>query len=207
MKCQKRYVRQYGFVTPTLKTGFSFADTVYAKEAARRAGRATLRMIETRRYQGEEEPEEGWRRKKAKRGREGEESSVRHKEKNRQLNIKSVYLQVFCCATYAIPQQFNPAKASFPTTTRVSLRDRTPTRRAYLFLLLSLLTSSSNEHETLTTNSSSRYFDTAIWSPSPFLRRIFSTSSRASACPEAGSSGRSLILASVGSPDVHMTTT
>ena len=34
-------------LTPTLETGFSFADTVYAREAASRAGRATLRMIET----------------------------------------------------------------------------------------------------------------------------------------------------------------
>jgi hypothetical protein len=56
----------------------------------------------------------------------------------------------------------------------------------------------------LTTNSSSRYFDTAIWSPSPFRRRVFSTRSRASACPEAGSSGRSLILESVGSPGVRV---
>jgi len=54
-----------------------------------------------------------------------------------------------------------------------------------------------------TTNSSSKYFDTAIWSPSPFLRRVFNTRSRASACPEAGSSGRSLILVSVGSPVNH----
>jgi len=51
-----------------------------------------------------------------------------------------------------------------------------------------------------TTNSSSRYLDTAIWSPSPFLRRVFKTRSRANACPDAGSSGRSLILVSVGSP-------
>ena len=52
----------------------------------------------------------------------------------------------------------------------------------------------------LTTNSSSRYFDTEIWSPNPFRRRVFKTRSRASACPDAGSSGRSLILVSVGSP-------
>jgi len=50
------------------------------------------------------------------------------------------------------------------------------------------------------TNSSSRYLDTAIWSPSPFLRRVFRTRSRANACPDAGSSGRSLMLVSVGSP-------
>ena len=30
----------------TLKTGWSFADTVYAKVAARRAGSAMLRMVE-----------------------------------------------------------------------------------------------------------------------------------------------------------------
>ena len=52
----------------------------------------------------------------------------------------------------------------------------------------------------LTTNSSSKYFETAIWSPSPFLRRVFSTKSRANAWPDAGSNGRSLILVSVGSP-------
>jgi hypothetical protein len=51
-----------------------------------------------------------------------------------------------------------------------------------------------------TTNSSSRYFDTAICSPKPFLRRVLRTRSLASACPEAGSRGRSLILVSVGSP-------
>ncbi|GLB43537.1 hypothetical protein LshimejAT787_1400490 [Lyophyllum shimeji] len=42
--------------------------------------------------------------------------------------------------------------------------------------------------------------NTAIWSPRPFRRRVFSTRSLASAWPEAGSSGRSLILVSVGSP-------
>ena len=52
----------------------------------------------------------------------------------------------------------------------------------------------------LTTNSSSRYFETAIWSPRPFLRRVFNTKSRARACPDAGSNGRSLMLVSVGSP-------
>ncbi len=52
----------------------------------------------------------------------------------------------------------------------------------------------------LTTNSSSKYLDTAIWSPRPFLRLVFRTRSRASACPDAGSSGLSLILVSVGSP-------
>ena len=52
----------------------------------------------------------------------------------------------------------------------------------------------------LTTNSSSKYFDTAIWSPSPFRRRVFNTRSLANACPEAGSRGRSLMLVSVGSP-------
>ena len=55
----------------------------------------------------------------------------------------------------------------------------------------------------LTINSSSRYFDTAIWSPRPFRRRVFSTRSRASACPDAGSRGRSLMLVSVGSPAEH----
>lgn len=55
----------------------------------------------------------------------------------------------------------------------------------------------------LTTNSSSRYLDTAIWSPKPFLLRVLSTRSLANACPEAGSNGRSLIVESVGSPDFH----
>ena len=54
-------------------------------------------------------------------------------------------------------------------------------------------------------NSSSRYFDTEIWSPNPFRLRVFSTRSRASACPDAGSSGRSLMLVSVGSPAFHIT--
>jgi len=57
-----------------------------------------------------------------------------------------------------------------------------------------------NENLLLTTNSSSKYLDTAIWSPRPFLRLVFRTKSRASACPDAGSSGLSLILVSVGSP-------
>jgi hypothetical protein len=42
--------------------------------------------------------------------------------------------------------------------------------------------------------------DTAIWSPRPLRRRVLSTKSLASACPDAGSSGRSLMLVSVGSP-------
>ena len=51
-----------------------------------------------------------------------------------------------------------------------------------------------------TTNSSSRYLDTAIWSPNPFLLLVLRTRSRAKACPDAGSRGRSLMLVSVGSP-------
>lgn len=53
---------------------------------------------------------------------------------------------------------------------------------------------------TRTMNSSSKYFDTEIWSPRPFRLLVFNTRSRASACPDAGSRGRSLILVSVGSP-------
>jgi hypothetical protein len=135
----------------------------------------------------------------SEREKRGEESNVRHKGKNRQLNMNSVYLQVF------VPRmQLKSAKTSFPTPTPVNPRAQTPTEPAYYF---TRQPSHFRQHGSRTTNSSSRYFDTAIWSPSPFLRRVFSTRSRASACPDAGSSGRSLILVSVGSPDVHMTTT
>ena len=54
-------------------------------------------------------------------------------------------------------------------------------------------------------NSSSKYFDTAIWSPRPFRLLVFRTRSRARACPDAGSSGRSLMLVSVGSPAHNVT--
>lgn len=77
------------------------------------------------------------------------------------------------------------------------LRAPTPTMPAGVYLIICIL----NEKKiSLTTNSSSKYLDTAIWSPRPFLRLVFKTKSRASACPDAGSSGLSLILVSVGSP-------
>ena len=114
----------------------------------------------------------------------------RQKTEKRLFNI---ILFIYSFATYAqvtIPH--------FPTPTRASLRGQMQIALATVAMSFSL--ASFQRTESLTTNSSSRYFDTAIWSPSPFLRRVFSTRSRASACPDAGSSGRSLILVSVGSP-------
>ena len=62
----------------------------------------------------------------------GEERNVRLKGTNKQLNIKSVYLQVFFSATYAnsrlchMPRQINfshgyPSKSAWPEADRASL--------------------------------------------------------------------------------------
>jgi hypothetical protein len=88
-------------------------------------------------------------------------------------------------------QQYNPS------STRVDQHDQTQTKPTATFIRQDC---GKEKINTLTTNSSSRYFDTAIWSPRPLRRRVLRTRSLASACPDAGSSGRSLMLVSVGSP-------
>lgn len=86
--------------------------------------------------------------------------------------------------------QTQPSKSACPDADKASCKKR----------VLWFTRGKTSEIALHTTNSSSRYLDTAIWSPSPFLRRVFRTRSRANACPDAGSSGRSLMLVSVGSP-------
>lgn len=85
-------------------------------------------------------------------------------------------------------------------TTRANLHVLTPTAQAAMDPTRSAPLGNTIEETTRTMNSSSKYFETEIWSPRPFRLLVFNTRSRASACPDAGSRGRSLILVSVGSP-------
>ena len=99
----------------------------------------------------------------------------------------------------------SPSRGQTLVTAGTCLQQVRVSRRRQGKLHSNLVSSVLRTHssETLTTNSSSRYLDTAIWSPSPLRLRVFSTRSLASACPDAGSSGRSLMLVSVGSPVPH----
>lgn len=94
----------------------------------------------------------------------------RQKAEKRLFNIS---LFIYNFATYA-----HLTNALFPTPTRASLRGQMQRVLATVAMLFRFF---PQRTESLTTNSSSRYFDTAIWSPSPFLRRVFNTKSRASA--------------------------